>query len=108
MAKVADILTRLLEQTRQKKLNWKTTVDEQTFVAHFSNFSVMIALDRGIPSLRVLDKTGREIEVLYGESPSTSSSETTALEELHDEARRIALAVNSQLDELLKELESAD
>ena len=106
MAEITDILTKLLERTNQDKVRWQPTSDEQTFVAVLGNLSVMVLRDSiGDPVLKILNKAGREIEVLDG-GVGSGTEWREDLFELHKKARRAALGVDSQLDELLKELES--
>lgn len=104
MVEISEILTRLLERTNQDKVSWQTTADEDTFVAVFGNISVSITTDsEGYSYLQILNKSGTEIERLvpWGETRYLASD----LSELYRKARRIALGSDSQLDELLRELE---
>jgi len=104
MAEISDILTTLLERTRQDKVGWQTTVDESTFVAVFGKASVSI-VEFGYPEtvmLRILNQEGRQIESTAG----TTAEEDEQLKELYSKARRIALGVDSQLEDLLKELQA--
>ena len=110
MAEIADILTTLLERTRQDKVGWQTTVDESTFVAVLGKASVAIEnLEyEGTIALRILNQEGREIESMVGggRSSQTILEEDEQLKELYSKARRIALGVESQLEDLLKELQA--
>ena len=108
MAEIRDILDTLIERTDQGKVPWKPTVATEVFTAALGSYSVLIE-GRGSPNagLRVLNKAGDEIDRLAnlaGTGPGWQSK----LSELYEKARRAALDVDSQLDELLKELESAD
>lgn len=107
MAEISDILTRLLERTDQDKVIWKSTVDERAFIAAFGKNSVVIQQDQrpfGF-EMRILDHQGREIEQLQFEG-APSASIQSQLRDLYHKARRLALGVDSQLDSLLKELET--
>ena len=105
MADITEILDKLLERTTQGKVPWKSTAGEQTFVAVIGNLSVMILRDAGHqPALKILDKSGREIDVLDADR-SEGRKWREDLWRLHEEARRVALDIGTQLDELLKELE---
>ena len=110
MADISDILTKLLERTNQDRIGWQTTADDYTFLAVLGNSSVSISevFIYGYDDsyvLKILNNEGREIERIASD---TVSSETfdTSLQELHKKARRIALGVDSQLDNLLQELEA--
>lgn len=107
MAEIADILIKLLERTDQDKVVWKTTADESTFLAVLGTASVTIEESRIINEvvLRILNQEGREIESLTT-WPLMSEEQRQQLKGLYREARRVALGVESQLDELLKELET--
>ena len=71
------------------------------------SFSVLIEVDSFDDTvLKVLNRAGDEIDKL--DSGITKGEDwIPRLSELYDKARRAALNVDSQLDELLKELESA-
>jgi len=107
MATIGDVLTKLLERTRQGKVNWRPTASELTFVATLGNTSVVIEGYRGMaPTLKILNKAGREIEFLGGDAPDAKDWRNT-LYELYQMARRGALEVGSQLDDLMRELETS-
>ena len=98
MAEITDVLTKLLELTKENKIGWQTTSDEDVFSAVFGNQSVLVSGETliNLSSLKILNKAGVEIETLVGEND---------INKLHRIARRIALGVDSQLDELLSELD---
>ena len=108
MAEISDILATLLERTREDKVSWQTTAAESTFLAVLGKASVTIE-ESSFPEynvvLRILNHEGRQIESLII-GPTTSPQQDQQLEELYSKARRIALGVDSQLEDLLKELES--
>ena len=105
MADITDILDMLIERTEQVKVAWQPTSAERVFTAVFGSYSVLIEIDSGHDTvLRVLNKEGNEIERL--DSGTTKGRGwVSRLTGLHDHARRTALRVDSQLDELLSELE---
>ena len=106
VAETTDILTRLLERTNQDKVGWQSTSDEDTFTAVLGNASVLILVDRtNAAILQILNQEGREIERL---DSGTQEGQQWGyqLRELYSRARRIALGVDSQLDDLLQELEA--
>lgn len=103
MAEITHIIAKLIERTDQGKVAWKPTAGEQAFVAVIGNTSVGVAKDLlHNPELRVLDRVGREIYALDGRQ---SEEYRKDLAQLHEKARRFALGVDRQLDELLAELE---
>lgn len=105
MAEITDVLERLIQRTKENQVPWKTTPEPQTFVAVIGNVSVMILRDRvGDTVLRVLDKAGETLETLDS-GVSNDEDWLSELLDLHGRARRMALGVGSQLDELLKALE---
>ena len=110
MAEISDVLTKLLERTEQEKLSWQSTDDDSTFRADLDKASVTIEKDvfDDLFSLRIHNLEGREIESLVGGGRSTVTTphEDQQLRELYDKARRIALGVDTQLEDLLKELEA--
>lgn len=112
MAEVTDILTKLLERTNQDKVSWQSTVDESTFLAVLGNTSVSIDEEYGDYGqlqyvFKILNQEGREIERLGSNTLNTSGeSSHDELSELYIKARRVALGVDGQLDNLLQELEA--
>lgn len=106
MAETSDILARLLERTNQEKVNWQSTSADDVFIAVLGNSSVRITefFHDGMHAvLSILNEEGREIENLHNVSDDEWYED---LRELYQKARRIALGVDSQLDDLLKILES--
>ena len=120
MAEITSILEKLIERTDQGKVPWKKTSIDKTFLVVFGNSSVTISLvtvpeepdplsfrgTRGSVEtieLKVLNKEGRELEDISGIGPSGARYKDRLMR-LFREARRVALGVDSQLDELLKEL----
>jgi hypothetical protein len=107
MAEISDILTSLLERSKQDKINWQLTANEFLFLAVLGKTSVTIeelSIERNM-ILRIRNQEGREIESL-STWPLMIEEQDKQLRELYREARRVALGVESQLDELLKELET--
>ena len=104
MAEITDVLSKLLERTQEGKVQWQPTSNELTFVAVVGNLSVMILSDAYGVNLRILDKSGNDIETIHSGDQTTTRPDTAQLTQLYVEARRTALNVGSQLDELLKEL----
>lgn len=108
MADITDVLSKLLERTRQGKVSWQPTPDEHMFNAVIGNTIVEILEDPvGDSALRVLNSVGRELETLASWSDVGREWETK-LSELYQIARNNALEIDSQLEGLLKELDNED
>ena len=112
MADVADILTKLLDLTKESRVAWKPTVNEDTFSAVLGSKSVLVENDRNVYVLRILNKKGVELERLRSEltivgvsSPSDERPIEDALSSLHHLAKRYALDVANELDQFMEELE---
>lgn len=108
MAEITDVLTKLLERTNENKISWKTTVDEATFVAVIGNLSVAVSpyfdsFDEDI-RLQILNREGEEVDRFDATTIGSSSITSHRLDDLYKKARRVALGVDAQLDELLQEL----
>ena len=114
MAEVTDIITKLLERTNENKVSWQTTADEDTFIAVVGDTSTLVSayegrLGKQEVRFRILNREGREIE-RYDTSFTILNFERlkdidNSLAQLYAKARRFALGVEDQLDELLKALE---
>ena len=109
MAEIADIITKLLERTNEGKVSWRTSVDEKTFTAVVGSTSTLVsarddALRNQQVQFRILDRQGREIE-RYDTLHQYEAEIGACLRELYTKAKRVALGVEDQLDELLKALE---
>ncbi|MCH7620406.1 MAG: hypothetical protein IH870_00745 [Chloroflexi bacterium] len=104
MAEVTEILNKLLERTKDNRVVWKSTPAPQTFVAVIGKNSVIIQLDNSDqPIFRVNNKTGETIDSMTRRNyPGIGWQDQ--LRELHELARRMALEVDNELDELLKAL----
>ena len=105
MAEITQVLVKLLESTDSGKVDWKPTVSDQEFAASIGSNSVLILRESGATALTILDSSGREIERV-GSWFGIGKENSLELSELYDRARRIALDVESQLEELLNALES--
>ena len=108
MAEIADIISKLLERTNEGKVSWRTSVDENTFTAVVGKTSTLVygygdPRSRQEVQLRILNSEGREIE-RYDTKTEFDQLIELDLVELFTKARRVALGVDSQLDELLKAL----
>ena len=67
MADITDIITKLLERTKEDKVSWQTTADEDTFIVAVGGTSTSVSAYEGRyrdqeVRFRVLNWQGREIE----------------------------------------------
>ena len=115
MANMTDILTKLIEKSRDGKIAWRDTSSKQKFLAMLGETGVAIDFDTStdVYELQVIDKHGRVIESIsaeyrpYGISvldPDVKVADT--LKELHEIARRSALNIDLTLDELASHLDA--
>lgn len=107
MDAVLQVLEKLRARTNEKKIPWKTTVDEDVYAAAFGNSSVVITKYSSLIlndryGFQILDEAGIEIE-------SVSSVQAGNYEEmfrdLFDKARRFARGTDTKLEELLAQLD---
>jgi hypothetical protein len=114
MPKIAEVAVRLLERTDRGEVSWQSpNPDRNEFVVGIGGLSVSISkfsphplsgeTDEGV-ILRILDSKNKQIDYT-----STGDNEVEAhkLRELYTKARRHALNVSGQLEELLAELDKA-
>ena len=109
MAKVEEVVDKLLERTEQNKIGWETTVTENTFITVVGNLGVSIGLPRpalidDTVRLRVHDKTGEVVQELKADRNGYGAT-YYKLRELHQKAKLKAQGEDTGLDELLAELE---
>ena len=109
MAKIKEVVDKLLERTEQNKIGWQPTVTENTFIAVVGDLGVSIALPRpalidDTVRLRVHDKAGEVVQELNADRIGYGAT-YYRLRELHQKAKLKAYGESSGLDELLAELE---
>lgn len=111
MAEIVDIVTKLWERTNQHKIEWDTTVNENTFLANIGKLSSVTItyykhghFDEEDVRFRILDETGRVLKE-YDTDESEDIAVKKKLIEIYNEARRTALRIDSHLDELLAALD---
>ncbi len=119
MANIAEIAKLVLERTKEGRLAWEGTADENSYLATLGNQSVRIS--RGSLAgdeyhfFSVLNKDGREIETLSTTPDDAYSNwilehvyatpiDKNTLPIIFQLARRRALEVDKELDELAKVL----
>ena len=109
MADINVIIDKLLERTKQDKINWRPTLPENTFLAVIGKLGVSIALPNlstfdSIVRFRVVDQTGQLVKEINADRINDAAI-YYKLREIHQQARLAALGDESHLDELLAELE---
>ena len=109
MAEITDIITKMLERTNENRISWQSTANEDTFIAVVGDTSTSVSTSDGGDQVlfRILNKEGREIERYDTDFATVENWEPfdKAVRELYTKAKRVALGVDSQLDDLLKALE---
>ena len=104
MDAILQVLEKLLARTNESKISWKTTVNENAYVAVLGNASVVIKKDFAVNSdwtLQILDEAGVELE-----SVSSRQSENEEMfQDLYEKARRFARGTETKLEALLAQLD---
>ena len=119
MDKMTEIMTKLIEKSRDGKITRRDAAGKQTFIAMLGETGVSIDFDSatGVYKLQILDNRGRVIESVsagYGALAELSLGLTgaekqmaaSALRDLREVARRSALNIDETLDELASHLEA--
>ena len=109
MAKIEDVVDRLVEQTDNNRVNWLPGVRSNTVIAAIGNMGVSISspseADLGSAmALRITDQNGEIIQVLYADRVDRPHVHVK-LERIYSKAREIVSGNDPRLDELLEELE---
>jgi hypothetical protein len=116
--RIMDLATRLLEQTREGKLEWREA-GENRFAVGLTNGSVSIsgrdnpnAFFAGSAGLTIHDKDGNAVERVmvpsgvFGTTPSASERELSqTLQQVFQAARRQVLGIDKTVDAILEELQ---
>lgn len=104
---VAALIQKLLALSKEDRVNWEETADEDTFLATESRFVVTIERrvgdwDSRYYCVRISDKNDKMLEdsTVYSGDPQYAEAR-----ELYELARRRALRVDAQLSELLSSLD---
>jgi hypothetical protein len=111
------VITKLLERTKERKIEWKGTYDSTTFICALEGqYSFEIEKARfssgaWYRKLTMKDREEGEVFVTIARVPTeTSSTENDQLfqmlDELYETARRIALDVDRKVNEISKILDS--
>lgn len=114
MADMTDILTKLIEKSRDGKIAWRETSRKQKFLAMLGETGISISSDatNGVYELQIIDTHGRVIESMSARYPPHKSVTARVrqlaynLRELHGIARRSALNIDLTLDELASHLDA--
>ena len=103
MTKTEEILEKLHQLSREGKMTWRPTISQWKFMAVLSNSSAIISKEGLTYNLMLLNSSGNKIGHM---SPSASASPETysRMEQLYESARRQALNVDAELDNVLVEL----
>ena len=108
MDNLPEIVSQLLQRTKENKVVWETTVDNQVFLATLSSASVRMSqtlnrFDLYDVFLSVIDDYGHVLESI--DTRGLEDSLNSDLTELYELARQSALGIKKKLEELLRELE---
>lgn len=110
--KIYKLIQGLYAKTRNREVKWQKSIDRE-FLASFNNYSVGISevVNRrtGMADihLKIYDSLGDEIENASDtdfDNDPDSPEAYTMLEYVYENARRVALGVDTALDTLLMEL----
>ena len=111
MDKMTEIMTKLIEKSRDGKITWRDTAGKQKFLTMLGETGVAIDHDSvtGVYELQVVDNRGRVIESVssgYGayeislREASRRKEMIENMKDLHEIARRSALNIDATLDKL--------
>lgn len=99
MATIEEILIKLHQLSDEGKITWETTADASTFSAVIGNSSALISKEGSTINLTLLNSYGENLDHMYSED-----WENTRMQQLYESARREALNVDAELDNVLVEL----
>ena len=99
MAKIEEILERLHELSSEDKIAWSATADPSTFSAVLGNSSAIISRGESNFHFKLLNSLGDDLDELY-----SGDWGNPLIEYLYELARRRALKVDAELDDVLVEL----
>ena len=108
MAKIEDVVDRLVEQTENNRVSWLPGIRANTFIASIGNMGVSISSLRETHivsslALRITNQNGETIQVLYADNVDRPHMHIKLLK-IYAKAREIASGNDPRLDELLSEL----
>lgn len=106
--KLVELVARLYRKTKQNKINWEKTIEEDVFQTNFPGFSVRLFPKDGDMYLQIYNDEGLLIDQVIDTEIRGESIEGEgpfgAMTNMHALARRNALGVDKVLDSLLEEL----
>lgn len=102
MVEMQDVLTKVLERTREGKIAWKDTGATDRFTVVIGDSVMYVAEGGGSHSFIVLDGSGLELGRLESD---VMRNQLAPLRELLDLARRQALGIDERLSGLMAELD---
>ena len=110
--KLSHLITTLINKTKEGKVSWSPTINDDEFLAGFSRYVVSIKVgydnefrqERPFRTLILSNQDGRTIDAKV--EYATDSSDYEELGELFMVARRSAYNAEESLNSLLQELES--
>lgn len=107
--KISTLVDKLISLSRDGKLAWEETVDENTFLTAVSGFGVDISKAGVSPfsdyRLRVSDQVGKTLEDVRVKRSGADSEDWEKIDELFEIARRNARDVDAALTTLISSLE---
>jgi hypothetical protein len=109
MVAIEKVVKKLIERTEQDRILWQSTVTANTFIAVVGKWSLTVSLPRSATGnsrarLRISDWEGQPIEE-FSAPTAVNSSLAQLLYELHQTAKRSALGSDTQLEDLMAELD---
>ena len=105
MTKIEEILEKLNHLSNEGKITWRPTVNRSTFSAVFGDSSALIAKEGFIYSLMLLNESGNEIGRIASDALTDDmNGDRAVMISLYESARRQALNVDAELDNVLVEL----
>jgi hypothetical protein len=106
-----QVVNKLLEKTKERKIEWKGTYDSTTFICAIEGeFSFEIekgktTSGRGFRRLTMKDREDGEVFVERAIAPSTDTSMSQdrvwdILDDLYEQARRVALDIDKKVSDV--------
>lgn len=115
----ADLVNKLLELTREGKLNWEGTLRQNRFAIHFPRSSVSISegMDFDLGDAAFLEITNNKAEVvekiLFDDIAKSGNDAALmearkALNDLYDMARESAVGIEKSVQDVMSQLETLE
>jgi len=104
--RVLEIVRALISQTKQGRISWTPTDDQEAFLYSSRSSSIIVDTNRRkLPQpywIRILNERGAEVGRLHAAGGDAARPD---LAELHELARRSALRIDEVLDNVLRDLQ---